>query len=37
MHTNTTFPFHPSRASRVLFRPRSRHPGALELAIGCRA
>jgi len=33
MHTNTTFPFHPSRSSRVLFRSRSQ----LKLAIGCRA
>jgi hypothetical protein len=33
MHTNTTFPFRPSRTRRVLFRSRS----MLKLAIGCRA
>jgi hypothetical protein len=33
MHTNTTFPFHPPRTIRVLFRSRS----LLKLAIGCRA
>jgi hypothetical protein len=37
MHTNTTFPFHLSRSSRVLFRSRSRLNSKLKLAIGCRA